>query len=233
MTRTFFHTGDLGDVIAALPTIRAFGGGELVIGHKPNGQRESLSGGRFESLAPLLLAQDYIHSVRWGEPPPGCIDFSGFRNIPHDGMNLAYWQAKYAEAVISMEPWLAVRALHHGRPIVARSGRCHNSEFPWRAILPRLVDPIFVGLADEHAAFCSEVGWRVEHVRCSTLLDCARLIAGSRIFVGNQSAPFWIAAAVGAKSVQETWAEGPNSVIHRNGMHYPAFNGYDIDACLR
>lgn len=233
MSPTFWHSGDLGDVIACLPTIRAFGGGELVIGHKPNGQRESLSGARFEALAPLLLAQDYIHSVRWGDPPAGCIDFSGFRNVPHDGMNLACWQASYAGAVISLEPWLTVRAPQHGRPVVSRSSRYHNPEFPWRTILPRLVDPIFVGLAEEHAAFCAMAGWRVERAECQTLLDCARLIAGSRIFVGNQSAPFWIAAAVGVRTVQESWPEGMNSVVHRKGAHYPCFTGYDIDACLR
>lgn len=32
---TFYHTGDLGDIIAALPVIRHLGGGELFIGNHP------------------------------------------------------------------------------------------------------------------------------------------------------------------------------------------------------
>lgn len=231
--RTFWHSGDLGDIIAALPTVRALGGGDFIIGHKPNGQRESLRGPRFEALAPLLLAQPYIASVRWGDPVPGCIDFSDFRHCPHDGMNIAYWQAKYVGAVISMEPWLAVRAPVHGRAVVARSPRYHNPEFPWRTLLPRLVDPLFIGFPDEHDAFCKAVGWRVEHAPTSTLLETARLIAGARVFVGNQSAPFWIAIGLGTPTIQETWLEGANSVVHRKGAHYPHFNSYDLDAALK
>lgn len=231
--RAFWHSGDLGDIVAALPTIRATGGGELIIGYKQNGQRESLKGGRFESLVPLLLAQPYITSVRWGDPFRGCIDFSGFRDIPNDGMNLACWQAKYVNAVVSMEPWLTVKTQHHGRAVIARSARYHNPDFPWRAIVQKLVDPIFVGLPEEHTEFCSFVGWQVEHVRCGNLLNLARLIAGAKVFVGNQSAPFWIAAALGTRAVQETWLDGRNSIIHRDGLHYPIFTGYNLDGMLR
>lgn len=233
MSRTFFHSGDIGDCIAALPSIRALGGGNLIIGFKPDGQRQTLAGVRFEALAPLLLAQSYIHSVSWGEPPSGCVDFSGFRLCPHDGMNLAYWQAKYAGAVVSMEPWLMVDPIKHGRPVIARSSRYHNMEFPWRKILPMLVDPVFVGLPDEHKEFCSEFGWQVERHHTATLLETARFIAGARVFVGNQSAPFWIAAALGVKTVQETYHLALNSIIHRPGMSYPLFNNYDISAVLK
>lgn len=232
--KTFWHSGDLGDVIAALPTIRAMGGGELVIGYKPNGQRESLKGGRFEALVPLLLAQSYISSVRWGDPKAGYIDFSRFREIPDDGMNLAFCQANFAGIdEISMEPWLQATGGQHGRPVIARSSRYHNQEFPWRTVLQKLPDAIFVGLPQEHAAFCAFVGSNVEHVRCGNLLQLARTIAGGSVFVGNQSAPFWIAAALGGRCLQETWPEGPNSTIHREGMFYPIRMGYDIDACLR
>lgn len=234
MNRSFFHTGDIGDIIAALPTIRKIGGGELIIGYRQNGQRESLRGARFEALVPLLLAQPYISGARWGSPNPGCLDFSRFRETPDDGMNLAFHQSAYAGVdEISMEPWLTARAIPHGRPVIARSARYHNPDFPWRDVLKKLPNPIFVGLPQEHAAFCSFVGTNVEHVRCANLLQLARTIAGGSVFVGNQSAPFWIAAALGGRCIQESWAEGPNSTIHRKGMFYPMRMDYDIDACLR
>lgn len=233
MTRTFFHTGDIGDIIASLPSVRSIGGGEMLIGYKQNGQRESLKGSRFEMLVPLLLAQPYISGVRWGQHFRGCIDFSTFREMPDDGMNLAYCQAKHVGVAVSMEPWLQVKAEQHGRAVIARSSRYHNPDFPWRAVVQKLVDPIFVGLPSEHEAFCSFIGFRIEHVKCGNLLNLARLIAGARVFVGNQSAPFWIAAALGGRCVQETWTEGANSVIHRPGMFYPIRMGYDMEACLR
>lgn len=234
MTRSFFHTGDIGDIIAVLPTIRALGGGELVIGYKPNGQRESLRGARFEALVPLLLAQSYISGVRWGDARLGCLDFSRFRETPDNGMSLAHHQADYAgEVEISVEPWLTADPIPHARPVIARSARYHNLDFPWREVLRKLENPIFVGLPQEHAAFCSFTGTNIEHVRCENLLQLARTIAGGSVFVGNQSAPFWIAAGLGGRCVQETWIDGPNSTIHRKGMFYPIRMGYDIDACLR
>lgn len=233
--RSFWHSGDIGDIIASLPTVRALGGGDFVIGHRPNGQRESLKGGRFEALSPLLLAQPYIHSVRWGDAPVARFDFSHFRNVSGDGMNLANWQARHLGAVISMEPWLTAQPCQKwgGRAVIARSPRYHNRDFPWRKILPALVDPVFVGLPVEHDEFCAEFGWKVERAHTATLLDMARIIAGCRVFVGNQSAPFWIAAGLGVKCIQETWTGGPNSIIHRPGMHYPAFSNYEVDGLLK
>lgn len=233
MTRTFWHSGDIGDIIACLPAIRAFDGGELTIGYKPNGQRESLQGGRFESLAPLLLAQDYVDGVRWGAPPEGCIDFSRFRETVDDGMNLAYHQAKFAGIEVSMDPWLKAHPIPHGRPVIARSARYHNPDFPWGDVLACLNGCIFVGLPSEHQAFCAAMKTEVEYRQCSNLLELARVIAGGSVFVGNQSAPFWIAAGLGGRCIQETWLLGANSTIHRAGMFYPMRMGYDIDACLR
>lgn len=229
----FFHTGDIGDVIACLPSIRALGGGELTIGYKPSGQRESLHGGRFESLVPLLLAQDYITGVRWGPCVHGSLDFSRFRETPDDGMNLALHQAAYAGVEVSMDPWLKVRPIQHGRPVIARSARYHNYDFPWRDVLGRLKDPLFVGLPSEHQAFCAATGSQPEYRPCANLLELARVIAGGSVFVGNQSAPFWIAGGLGGRVLQETWLDGANSTIHRKGMFYPLRMGYDIDACLR
>lgn len=228
----FFHTGDIGDVIACLPSIRALGGGELTIGYKPSGQRESLHGGRFEALAPLLLAQDYITGVRWGAPADRCVDFSRFREMADDGMNIAHHQAKFANIEVSMEPWLKVSAIPHGRPVIARSARYHNDDFPWPEVLARLGHPFFVGLPSEHAAFSAATGSRPEYRPCANLLELARVIAGASVFVGNQSAPFWIAAALGGRVVQETWLLGANSTVHRAGMFYPIRMGYDIAACL-
>lgn len=229
---TFFHTGDIGDIIASLPTVRALRGGEYVIGYRKDGQRESLRGARFEAIAPLLLAQPYINGVRWAEPPSGCLDFSRFREFPDDGMNLAFHQAAHAGVEIAVDPWLKAEPVRHGRPVIARSARYHNPDFPWREVLARVREPLFVGLRSEHAAICAATGSEIEYAPCGTLLDLARLIAGCSVFVGNQSAPFWIAAGLGVRCVQETWLEGSNSTIHREGMYYPVRTGYDMAAAL-
>ena len=71
-TNRFLHTGDMGDIIAALPSIRQLGGGELVITpmRHDNTARESMKGARFDFIKPLLEAQAYISSVRFEDDAP-------------------------------------------------------------------------------------------------------------------------------------------------------------------
>jgi hypothetical protein len=72
----FFHTGDLGDIIAALPAIRALGGGYLILGNRHGrGGRELMSPERFAVIEPLLSAQPYIAGVELCDDAPnqtGC-----------------------------------------------------------------------------------------------------------------------------------------------------------------
>ena len=93
-----------------------------------------------------------------------------------------------------------------GRPIVInRSSRYHNLLFPWRELVAnRGHQMIFVGADREHEDFVRQFGF-VPRFETATLLDVARLIAGSRMFIGNQSCPMAIALGLGANVIQETW----------------------------
>ncbi|HEX4792935.1 MAG TPA: hypothetical protein VH370_04035, partial [Humisphaera sp.] len=76
MTKTFKHSGNLSEIIFALPTIRALGGGILYL--DPAGgeseplvkqpqklrSRTRLDADSIESLRPLLALQEYIVEVR-------------------------------------------------------------------------------------------------------------------------------------------------------------------------
>ncbi len=56
---TFLHGGDLGDLIYALPAMRAAGGGVLYLTEKNPG-REPLDVVRREAIIPLLRRLDYL-----------------------------------------------------------------------------------------------------------------------------------------------------------------------------
>lgn len=68
----FLHHGDIGDVIAALPSIRQLGGGELIITdtHTPHTARQSMKGARYESIVSLIESQPYITGIRWEDNVP-------------------------------------------------------------------------------------------------------------------------------------------------------------------
>jgi hypothetical protein len=55
------------------------------------------------------------------------------------------------------------------------------------------------------------------------LYEAAQVIAGCELFVGNQSACFWLAEAMKKRIVLEVWPGGPNCLIKRDGV----VNGWD------
>lgn len=220
----FRHDGDLGDLVAALPTMRALGGGHLIIAEGGGSIRESLRGARFESIKPLLLQQPYIHGLEWNPEPQGVThDFSTFRHNEIRGENLARWQARHFGLSVSLAPWLTVTpsTKAQGRVVVANSGRCRNPLFPWTRLLRfHYPNSLFVGLPDEHEDFRYRTSTRTEFLPTANLLELAEVIAGCQLFIGNQSCPFWIAAALGVPLIQEVWPQGPNSMVERPNAQY-------------
>ncbi len=225
--KTFCHTGDLGDVIAALPVIRQMGGGRLVMRDHPyckDGQYRPIKGVKFQALRPLLEAQDYIESVEYDETCPVDIDFTHFRKHYSEQNTLTAAHAAHVRcADVDLSPWLHVEpsATSAGRVIVARSERYHNDAFPWKRLAHQLRKKIlFVGLREEHAAFQREAKCQVEYHPTADLLELAGLIAGSEFFIGNQSSPCWIAMALGHPLIQETSTWNPDSRIPRENAKY-------------
>lgn len=222
----FAHTGDLGDVVASLPTVRAVGGGNYVCFERPKGCRETLRGARYEALKPLLLAQPYIDSVSWSDSvPEAAYDFSTFRHDCIKGENLAQWQGRHLRISISETPWLVCQPdkSTQGRVIFTRSLRYHSASFPWDKALIRYKDPLFLGLPEEYHAFQTKWGKPIENKTASNILELASLIKGSELIVCNQSLPFWLAIGMGHTLIQETWTDA-NSIISRPNAKY-ASNG--------
>jgi hypothetical protein len=235
----FFHSGDLGDIIASLPTIRQLGGGDLVIGQRMwrplVGNRENMRGKRYQVIEPLLKSAPYLTNVIYDDQPPKvAYDLSQFRPITARLLsasrlekiignkikltNLVALQARYLGIKnIDVSPWIKVdpEPAARGKIVIARSARNHHPRFPW----PWLVQThrtkmVFIGLPEEHREFEREFG-KVEHLPTQDLLQVARLIAGSDLFIGNQGCPAWIAMAIGHKLIQETNDNEFSSVIER------------------
>lgn len=220
----FLHRGDFGDAIAALPTMKALGGGDvLFVPHGARGQgRESIQGARFETIKPLLEAQPYIGKVEWSDTPQPCShDFSDFRRDERPGESLLDWQARYFGITVPADPWLtALRSpTGIGRTVIARSLRYRNPGFPWHVVMAKHKSCLFVGSEDEHKDFCRTIR-QVEFAPTKNLLELAEIIGGAHLFVGNQSCPFWIAAGLGVGLIQETFPQSPNSQVRRPNARY-------------
>lgn len=222
------HQGDIGDIIAALPILRSLGGGSIVISESPHNDRaraprETMRGARYEAIKPLLEAQPYVESVEWQDEPTGIThDLSNFRTVPPlRGENLAERQARFLGVQISLDPWLSVPAVEpHGKTVLARSLRYHNFFFPWGELIQKNAPVVFVGLPEEHRALQNETHWNMPYEPTANLLELAQLIAGARLTIANQSAPFWIAAGLGVPLIQESWPTDLNSIVPRDNAVY-------------
>jgi hypothetical protein len=124
---------------------------------------------------------------------------------------------------VELKPWLAPEPSSQtkGMVILSRSRRYHNPKFPW----PRIVSELgsraaFVGLPEEHSDFCRDVGRKVHYLPTSNFQRLASLIAGSDLFIGNQSSPCWVALGLGHPLIQETHMEIRDSIIPRPNARY-------------
>lgn len=221
--KRFCHSGDLGDCISSLPSVRALGGGTYVVTDTRDGQRGSMRD-RFASLKSLLEVQPYISGVEWQDAPTGIThDFRGFRPHRDKRQNLAENHAQHLRTDIRLDPWLtAIYVEPHKRVVFARSSRYQNANFPWVELAKHYgAQAVFVGLEDEHAAFQKFVGRSLEYHKTADLLELARYIAGASLFVGNQSLPLWLATGTGTPLWAELWERDPNVIVERPTSVYP------------
>jgi hypothetical protein len=214
----------MGDVIYALPTIRAAGGGMLYLYHQNGKTWHGMDAERAASLRSLLMLQPYISDVAFCPDgyPPGAKDhdLNGFRDHGQVGRNLADMHL----ATVGFGPehrnecWLRVdHAIRDYPVIVARSMRCRNEKFPWRRLGETYRGAAaFVGTAEEHEDFC-RLAVPIPRLTTPDLLDVARVISGSRLFVGNQSCPAAIAEGLKHRMILEVYPALPNCCFERPG----------------
>jgi len=228
-----FHPGDLGDIIAFLPILRAIGGGALAVGplemKLPRNvlPREPMTLSRFNFIRPLLIKQPYVHQFvferqrRNKNSESYDYDLSLFRKyMGAREESLTDWQARFCNVKPDLSPWLTVnpRTEFAGKTVIARSPRYLNPNFDWNKVIANR-DVVFIGLIAEHARFCRMVR-RVPYVPVSNALEMAQIIAGSQLFIGNQSFPCWLAMGLGHPLVQESWPFWQNSKIDRPNARF-------------
>lgn len=228
LSEEYAHAGDLGDLIYALPTIRARGGCKRLILHRiPGKVRLPWSEASVERVRRLLESQSYIGEVVYSPQEVPGHNLDGFRHHWHPGRSLiAMHAATYGIAdPPDREPWLTVpvtRILGGVFAVLHRSPR-YPGKMDWKAVVEfarGFGKLITVGTRDEARAMRNLAGSDIEYVETDSVYDLARLIARARIFVGNQSAPLSLAVGLGTPSVIEHCHNADNCRFRRPGLIY-------------
>lgn len=233
---TFKHSGDLGDIVYSLPTVRALGGGVLYL--DPTGglsdplvvwgrrRNTSLNEGLINNMRPLLEAQDYIHGVElWNESVRIDFNLNEFRrNLTNNNLSDAHLKAFDLPFSHRDHAWLnIVNPLNHSsgrKTLVTRSLRVHSNHTFWERLSDSiLADLVFVGNEFEYQVFSKTFSYEVPFWDLS-IPELARAIAGCDLFMSNQTLGAAIAEGLKKDLIQEVYRLFPTAIFQRKGATY-------------
>lgn len=197
---TFSHGGATGDIIFSLPTIKAMGGGKLIV-YQYHRQR-------YEAVKPLLECQPYIESVEWNDTKPSntielgkFFDYAGYHNnlveahflaqgIPIDHSWRNGWLT-LPEPNIELFPTMKYS-------VINRTTNYADPNFNWAKeveYLQSISDYIyFIGYFKEWQLFNKTFGTNINFVDLN-FLEGAYFIKNAVMFTGCYSA--WSTIAMG------------------------------------
>lgn len=107
------------------------------------------------------------------------------------------------------EPWLTGIPKKHVAEIVIGKTMRHPGTLDWACLREFSARCVFVGHEEEWSAFRKEY-FDVDFYRSADLMDFASVIAGSKLFVGNQSFGLALADGMLLPRVAQLWDQSPN-----------------------
>ena len=238
MNNTFKHSGDMGDIIYSLPTIKMLGGGILYL-DVTGGEDEPICRAQcidrktkfnqvsYDFIKPLLEEQSYIK----------CVEV--YKKNQKIDYNLNNFRTKFAltKGIVDMHTeafgvsydinnsWLSVdsEVSLDKKTLICRSPRYQSAHVWFESNKYNFRDKaIFVGLEKEHDHFQWTFGINIPFHKTNNALELARVIAGSKAFVSNQTFALSVAIGLGTVSiVQETDKIVPNCTYkYKRNMNY-------------
>ena len=235
---SFTHSGNAGDIIYALPTVKKIReltgasihlylrlGKPAILTHynsHPVGN-VMLNNTMADMLLPLIRSQHFIEKCELYIDQDIDIDLDYFRAgiIPTRG-NIARWFSYITGVSPDLwKNWLEIEPdiNFSNSIIVARSGRYKNMAISY-AFLNKYQPITFIGVESEYVdmrKYLPDIEW----VKVTDFLQMARMIAGCKFFIGNQSFPYSIAEALKVPRILEVSFEVINVVPEgENGFDF-------------
>jgi hypothetical protein len=246
--KKFKHSGSFGDLIYGLAIVKHFGGGEFYLhlnqinwigqhyyGSAPAAFHQGrLTQADFEYMKPFMDSLPYITRFDVMTPSTEIThNLDRFRPlfVGHPGNYVDIYSTAFGitdpgtQAYIRTQPWLSVpqpTLIPNRDVVINRTTRWLPSQLSdnWQRWRTEGVEAraVFVGLADEHRAFCAATGWDIPHHATGNMLELAAVIAGAKLFIGNQSQALALAVGLGTPYHCELRQDLP---LLRNECYFP------------
>jgi hypothetical protein len=211
---TFKHSGARGDLMYALPTIAAMGGGTLYVStddthYVGRGMDET----EVLGLCEMLKTQEYITDAKLHKGEQVDIDLDDFRdlNVDNNLISVSHLIRFGAKFDLS-KPWLeGINPKPIADIVVSRSTRYHGI-LNWGVLkeYEGKCSVVYLGLPEEHKQFVIETGLSIPCYQADDHQEMASIIAGAKLFIGNQSYPYALAEAMKVPRVLEVCQHCPN-----------------------
>lgn len=224
------HAGNAGDIIYALPTIRAMykltgvpinlyllldqpHGLDAAYTHPLGNVTMNLQ--MANMLISLIGQQEYLNSCSIYQDQEIHIKLDLFREMPLllDKGNIIRWY-NYTTGLLPdiATPWLKVKPNQKfsDKIVIARSQRYQNYHINY-SFLRKYQNLCFIGVESEYQEIIQFVP-QIEYIAVENFMQMAEIIAGAAFFIGNQSFPFSIAEALKIPRLLETSFETPNVI---------------------
>ena len=166
-----------------------------------------------QMFAPLLLRQKGFNKCQALGNEQIHYDLSIFKAFPFDyrmGSITRYFFLTFGISGDLWNPWLQVapNSIFNDTVVVARSSRYRSPKIDY-GFLQKYPKIVFVGLPDEYENMKPVIP-NMAYQPVADFLELASVIAGSKLFIGNQSFPFALAEALKVKRVLEVYYQSPN-----------------------
>lgn len=232
------HSGQLGDIIYCIPAMNTFGGthGINLYLHLNQPVKQEpfwshplgdvlLNNKIYQMAEPLLKAQAAIRSYASYEQQDIDVDFDIFRKLPwnHHKGHISRWHFLYYPGGADLsKQWLTVPAINPIAKegiVICRSQR-YNAPGIDYSFLQKYPEIYFLGVEEEYQLLRQSIP-NLIYLPVKDFLEMASVIAGAKLFIGNQSAPFAMAEGLKVNRLLETYFDCPNVIIEgANGFEF-------------
>ena len=233
------HSGNAGDIIYSLPVVKRLSemtlkpvnfllkldeSLTLLPGDSHPLNNVMLDRHMADNLAPLLNSQQYINRTQVYTNQEVHLNLSLFREsgLELDKGNIARWNF-YTSGIHAdlSKPWINVQPDKEFADciVLARSSRYNNPLINYSFLADR-DRVVFVGVKQEYDDMKKNIPNLYWH-KVNNFLELAKVIGGSKLFIGNQSFPFSVAEGLKTVRLLEVYHRVPNVIPEGE-------NGYDF-----